>query len=387
MPVSEYQYYEFQALDRPLTEAEQREVRQLSTRAEITATSFTNEYHFGSFRGKPLDMVKHWYDAHLYFANWGTHRLMLRVPRSLVDVEAIEPYCDGECLSLDLTPNHAILEFNANTEGGLDWDEIECRLAPLIPIRDSLMAGDPRCLYLGWLCAAQEGHLQDDDEEPPVPPGLDRLTGSLRSLADFLWLDDDLLQLAAEGSTGTAPADVTEDDVAAWVAGQPETVKNLRLLRLVRGEAAHLRSELWQQARCERKTAKAAPAAVTSPRRTVRQLLDAWETRREEEERRRQEERLKAQAAAERKRAAERAKHLDALAAREAETWRRVEELIQTKLPKNYDEAVGLLRDLWELAERDKRRDQATARVRELRQRHARKPSLIARLDRAGLAR
>jgi hypothetical protein len=41
--VSEYQYYEFLAVDRPLEDAEQAEVRYLSTRARITATSFVNE--------------------------------------------------------------------------------------------------------------------------------------------------------------------------------------------------------------------------------------------------------------------------------------------------------------------------------------------------------
>jgi len=43
--MSEYQYYEFLAVDRPLDERQQAEVRTLSTRARITATSFTNEYH------------------------------------------------------------------------------------------------------------------------------------------------------------------------------------------------------------------------------------------------------------------------------------------------------------------------------------------------------
>jgi hypothetical protein len=41
--MSEYQYYEFQAIDRPLTERQMDELRKLSTRAEITPTSFTNE--------------------------------------------------------------------------------------------------------------------------------------------------------------------------------------------------------------------------------------------------------------------------------------------------------------------------------------------------------
>jgi hypothetical protein len=77
--VSEYQYYEFLALDRPLTAAEQSEVRQLSTRARITATSFSNECHWGDFRGSPDELMRRYYDAHLYFANWGTHRVMFRL--------------------------------------------------------------------------------------------------------------------------------------------------------------------------------------------------------------------------------------------------------------------------------------------------------------------
>ena len=83
--MSEYQYYEFLAVDRPLTAAEQAEVRQLSTRARITATSFTNEYHWGDFKGSADQMMQRFYDAHLYLANWGTHRIMLRLPRTLLD--------------------------------------------------------------------------------------------------------------------------------------------------------------------------------------------------------------------------------------------------------------------------------------------------------------
>jgi hypothetical protein len=42
--MSEYQYYEFLALDRPLTEEQRAELRSISSRAEITATRFVNEY-------------------------------------------------------------------------------------------------------------------------------------------------------------------------------------------------------------------------------------------------------------------------------------------------------------------------------------------------------
>lgn len=49
--MSEYQYYEFQALDRPLTKREMRELRKYSTRATITDTRFVNHYEWGNFKG------------------------------------------------------------------------------------------------------------------------------------------------------------------------------------------------------------------------------------------------------------------------------------------------------------------------------------------------
>lgn len=42
--MSEYQYYEFQAVDRPLSEHEMGELRACSSRATITATRFVNHY-------------------------------------------------------------------------------------------------------------------------------------------------------------------------------------------------------------------------------------------------------------------------------------------------------------------------------------------------------
>lgn len=43
--MSEYRYYEFRALDKPLTDEQMRELRAISTGAEITSTSFINEYN------------------------------------------------------------------------------------------------------------------------------------------------------------------------------------------------------------------------------------------------------------------------------------------------------------------------------------------------------
>jgi hypothetical protein len=69
--MSEYQYYEFLALDQPLTDKQRAELRSLSTRAEISATRFVNEYHWGNFTGDPRMMMERYFDAFLYLANWG----------------------------------------------------------------------------------------------------------------------------------------------------------------------------------------------------------------------------------------------------------------------------------------------------------------------------
>lgn len=42
--------------------------------------------------------------------------------------------------------------------------------------------------------------LEDDEEEPPVPANLGNLNASLESFADFMRLDKDLIQVAAESS-------------------------------------------------------------------------------------------------------------------------------------------------------------------------------------------
>ena len=83
--MSEYQYYEFQTVDPPLGEADRKALRALSSRARITTTSFTNHYEWGDFKGDPRQLVERWFDLHLYLANWGTRRLIVRLPRRLME--------------------------------------------------------------------------------------------------------------------------------------------------------------------------------------------------------------------------------------------------------------------------------------------------------------
>jgi hypothetical protein len=108
--MSEYQYYEFLAIDRPLTVEEMQELRSCSTRAVITRTRFTNHYEWGSFKGNPSAWMERYFDAFLYFANWGTRELMLRLPRRLLDPATAQAYCSAESAAARAKGEHVILE-------------------------------------------------------------------------------------------------------------------------------------------------------------------------------------------------------------------------------------------------------------------------------------
>jgi IMP dehydrogenase/GMP reductase len=89
----------------------------------------------------------------------------------------------------------------------------------------------------------------------------------------------------------------------------------------------------------------------------------------------------------ERSAAAARERDLTKLAKRRTEAWRRVETLISTKRPADYDAAVTLLKDLREIGERTGEGAEVAKRIRALQESHAKKPSLLARMTKARLYR
>lgn len=375
--MSEYQYYEFLAIDRPLDDDEQTEIRSLSTRATITATGFVNEYHCGDFKGNPNLLMERYYDAHLYLANWGTHRVMFRLPCDLLDPDVVEDYCVDDQVSAWVTDEFIVLDFTSEDQVGEfepDYDA-EALLSAIVGVRAELATGDLRPLYLAWLAAYGTwerdedvfDRAADDDLEPPVPPGLRTLTVAQQALADFLRLDDVLLATAAATSAPIEAIANDHNDLTEWVSQLPVTEKNRLLTRVAQGAAARVRMELLHRFRGDN-----APPVPVPTRRTVADLLDDTARRRADEETHREQAEVLA-----------RERRLDKLANEEDAAWSRVDALIATRAPVEYDAAVKLLVDLQALAERDDRYDTFTLRTIALRQAHARKPALIERFNRA----
>jgi hypothetical protein len=381
--MSEYQYYEFQAIDRPLTEKEMEELRSYSTRARITSTSFVNDYAWGSFKGSEDAWMEKYFDAFLYLANWGTHVFKLRLPARLLDLSTARLHCVGERASVREKNGKIILTFVSEDEEGSDWVEGDGQLSSLISVRSELARGDLRALYLGWLLCAQSGDLDDDEIEPRVPAGLAQLSASLESLVEFLRIDTDLVGAAATASPSLVRMEPKPAEVRQWLAKLPVAEKDDLLTRLMAGNDGALANELVQRMRREHEGGQGAGKAVAK-QRTVAELLRASEQAAVERRRIAAEKATKEKDQRERAAVRARAKHLDQLAGKEPMLWEKVESLIATKQPKSYDQAVELLVDLRDIGSRKDGAD-FRRRVEALRNAHARKPTLIDRLHKAGL--
>lgn len=380
--MSEYQYYEFLAVDRPLTRSQIAEVREFSSRADISATSFVNEYNFGNFRGNPDLMVTKYFDLMVYFANWGTHRLLVGLPAEAADLKAWRQYESEFALEFRKgAPDRVIVEFFSEDEEGWD-DESDSGglMASLAPIREELLNGDPRPLYLAWL-AGIERDEDADDQAPPVPAGLKKLTSAQKALADFLRVDEDLLGAAARDSTVSA-AHAPSLSLDDWVRSLPPSEKDRMLQALIGQEDSAARAKVIRQYRA---AAHAAGPSAEGVRRTAGELRETAEAVREHRE-------ALERAAAERLRERERAKAAAALEARlktlmdrEADAWHKVEQAIEAKQSSQYEAAVATLRDLRELAIRKDALDAFTRRIRALREANRYKSAFIRRLDQADL--
>jgi hypothetical protein len=104
-----------------------------------------------SFRGGLADPLR----ARLTGRTWC--RIMLRLPRTLLDPETAGRYCAGRQVSVSTTREHVILDLTGGDEAG-EWVEgAEDSLSAIVGVRSELAAGDLRPLYLTRLLRLAAG--------------------------------------------------------------------------------------------------------------------------------------------------------------------------------------------------------------------------------------
>jgi hypothetical protein len=374
--MSEYQYYEFQAIDRPLDQAAQEALRSISSRARITAASFTNHYDWGDLKGDPRKLVERWFDLHLYLANWGTRRLIMRLPKRFLNRTDVDPYLrEIDWVRVQASGDNVIVDIHrGELEPDDEWDDGSGWLAGLAPLRADVLSGDLRLFYLLWLMAVQDELVPDKEVEPL--PGIGPLTGALEAFAAFFDIDPNLVQAAAESNAGNTA--VSKDDLREALAALAEHEKTELLLRFMEGDG-HVAAELKSRIRKGRPASAAPRRTVGALRLRAQQIEAAREhaaaERREAERRRQAKEAEKARRA-----------RLEALKQRGAKVWSEIEQEIERRNASGYDLAVSLLSDLQVLSAEEGSREDFDRRLASIRTRHEKKGKFIERLTKLGRA-
>jgi hypothetical protein len=380
--MSEYQRYEFMTIDRPLTRAQLDEVNNLSSHIEASSTHALIEYHWGDFKHDPINVLHEFFDGFLYWANWGSPELALRFPHGILPVDLIDGYDFDDFVTFTRHSDYDILDIHfGEMEGPDEW--IDYELGSLISIRDELMEGDLRSLYIAWLASQpmigdydeddeDEDFDEDDEDEdyeismPPVPPAFDKLTAAQQALGELLQVPQELLVAAARHSKTAAPS--TGDDFAAWIKVLSPDRCNEYLTRLAHNEPGLSRLLVRELRELGKdKTRAIMPTGERVPYTTLLAESKAIQAQLEQEER-------------ERERVA-RQRHLQDIHDHQDVYWHQVNQEVMRSSGPGYDEALRLLIELRGAADQFNETQEFQERFRAWVRPHLRRPAFIKRLQ------
>jgi hypothetical protein len=340
LEMSEYQYFEFAAIDGPISDEGLRYARGCSTRAEVSRVRWQNTYHFGDFHGS-IDTLLKDYDAHFYIANWGTVRLGLAFPGGAIQPETLQPYLRGgeryeDTLTIKEIGNRCIVFWERNEDGGYFETGGEGLIDELIGIREELMRGDYRALFLGWLADFDPEEWQDPKDGevlmPPIPSGLDHLSPALTNLIEHFPVDPDALAVAARLSQARAVERLPLAEVLEQLS-----VSEMRslLARVAEGGGAGVMTEL------NRLTYPRVQAPPSRAMRCIDFAAEALKTRRARQKRETE------IAATKRQRELElRKQHLASVFLRADSIWSGLGALMDQKIASAYEQAASQLQEL-----------------------------------------
>jgi hypothetical protein len=179
-------------------------LRALSTRATITPVSFTNEYNWGDFKGNPGNLMERFFDAHVYVANWMTAIFMVRLPIEAISKKTARAMAVNGILDFEATETHWVITWSLyesenydrfGMENGRGW------MGRLAPVRDELLRGDMRSLYIGWLAAVTREMADDGDMEPLPVSGPDTISNGCLPSASPIENEGDGLNLRQSHDT------------------------------------------------------------------------------------------------------------------------------------------------------------------------------------------
>jgi hypothetical protein len=317
-------------------------------------------------------------------ANWCTCLLYLRVPKGAFDVGILRAFKTKAVFSVEQTKTHWLLGWELDESDNCDrFAEEDGRgwMGRLVPLRDELLRGDMRPLYLGWLAGVSAGEVDEQAIEPQPPPGLPRLTAAQQSLAEFLEIDGDLLAAAGlSDGQGARPDSESDAEQDVWIAALPAAEKTAALKLLLAGYAQQAERELKHRFLAWEREQRS-DAGQETRRRTVAELQELSASVAETRKRRETAQRKKAEA----ERQAKRETFLRTLAADFDRCWQAADKLAERGIASAYDEVKRALVDLSEAYALCATRSDFDQKLVQFMTRHGKRGALVRRLADAGL--
>jgi hypothetical protein len=392
--MSEFQFYDFRSIDRPLTDIERREVSSWSSRSNASSHRATFNYSYGSFKKDPLDCVARYFDAMFYTANWGTRHLIFRFPKKMVDYKALAAFdIDASDttghetgVALSTRGEYALLEFQFGGDDYSGWiEDDDDTLSGLLSLREDILQGDYRSLFIFWLDMAnrlsadtmEDEDFDDDDDEderspltmPPIPPNLKQSNPALKALIDLYELDVDLIAAAATFSA--EPPKVAPFALQTALKELSEKEKYEWLTRLFEGE---LRLDKLFKKHIESLQPKPKSEQVKSKTVSFSDITALLGKKKNE--------RLESEAT---DKANAHIKKMNELSKKEAEMWKTVYFNLDRKTGAAYDIASDTLKDLYDVAVFVDRKNLFLEKFYDIEERYGRSRTFLERLKKLKL--
>ena len=373
--MSEFQMVAFRAIDGPVSDKDMEYMGKQSSRAEMTPWSFDNEYEYSQFHGDAEEMLRRGYDLHVDYTNYGVRTLLIRLPHGFPNPKAAAPYTGPEFIEFkkDKHGPGGILSISPFIEcPDVEYlDDFEELVERLIPLREEVLGGDLRPLYLAHLAlACDDNHDPEETTEGPVPAGLNELTDAQQALAEFYGLSDFLISAAGRDSPDVPAQNDSKKLLAEWIKQQPESNRNEWLCQLISDPAAAVRWKIVEQFRGS-KAAPAWPTIVLG--RTIAALQSVAEDLFRKSKQRK-----------EKTAARQRAKKFADLAADPVPTLKETEQLALERSRESFDKIAVLLADLREAVRGTPHAGIAEVQAHKLRELHPTLGKLVAALRRQG---
>lgn len=146
--MSEYQYYEFCSINKPLTSEVRKEMSSLSSRANVGTHNASYVYNFGDFRGNSDKLLLKYFDVFFYISNFGIIRLTFKYDASQISIEEIKKHCINHVITCKQYGNDILLDIYVQNEEGFGWTEGEGLLGDLLPLYDEIKAKNYQFLHI-----------------------------------------------------------------------------------------------------------------------------------------------------------------------------------------------------------------------------------------------